>query len=446
MEETKTYFTLRYCHTDNQHKVGERIAASTNEVRIGQQEDCDIKLANDTDYADETFAIVRQSNDGEGWNLITCSENIKTIVNGTDIKLIHRLNDGDHITFSESSQELLFNVHTDDGYNPTLGTVHIAAPVSIKLMTAVAIALFMLIGLVASYTYHKNTEEDTRMATLNNVRPSVLQLTVSTVYLRQIVGQDTTTIDSFTYDNGGVCGTAFITKDSLLVTARHCIEPWLNDGTIIDIDNPRQIKSKPTLWALMAETYRQTHSNDTLYKVVSVCSLYSGDKGEVLVGSYRSDQFCYDDSRDDIIEKGDFDHEYYWRSLRRRHSQTDMMLGDVACIKVNNAGNIIIADSMKMAELVKMKQRLSFIGYPAYSEQGKEMAEGEVKLPYRNGNGDEEMIAHNGMLTHGYSGGPALVVDGNNVYVVGVVSVTDNVGDRMYSVPITQIKRGGNKR
>lgn len=446
MEENRTYFTLRYCHTDNMHKAGERIAASTNEVRIGQQEDCDIKLANDTTFADETFAIVRQNKDGNGWNLIVCSEHIMTTVNGTNIKLIHRLNDGDHITFSESSQELLFNVHTDDGYNPTLGTVHIPAPMSIKLMAAVAVVLFVLIGLVAAYSYRMNTEEDSRMEALGSVRSSVLQLTVNTVYLQKIVGQDTTTIDSFTYDKGGICGTAFITKDSLLVTARHCIEPWLNDGTIININNPQQIKLTPTRWALMAETYRQTHSSDTIFKVVSLCSLYSGDKGEILVGNYRSDQFSYDDSRDDIIEKGDFAHEYYWRSLRRRHSQTDMMLGDVASLKVNEASSIMIADSAKMAELVKMKQRLCFIGYPAYSEHGKEMADGEVKLPYREDGGEEEMIAHNGMLTHGYSGGPALVVEGKNVYVVGVISVTDNVGDRMYSVPVSQIKKGGKKK
>lgn len=446
MEETKTYFTLRYCHTDNQHKAGERIAASTNEVRIGQQEDCDIKLANNTAFADETFAIVRPRKDSNGWNIIASSEYIKTIVNGTEVKMIHQLNDGDHITFSESSQELLFNIHTDDGYNPSLGTVHIAAPVSIKLMAAVATLLFVLIGVVAAYTYNKNSEEDTRMATLSNVRSSVLQLTVNTVYLQKIVGQDTTTIDSFTFEKGGICGTAFLTKDSLLVTARHCIEPWLNDGTIMDIDNPQQINSTPTRWALMAETYRQTHSSDTLYKVVSVCSLYSGDKGEVLMGNYRSDQFCYDDSRDDIIEKGDFAHEYYWRSLRRRHARTDMMLGDVASVKASTAGDIIIADSEKMSDLVKMNQRLNFIGYPVYSEHGKEMAEGEVKLPYRNENGEEGMIAHNGMLTHGYSGGPVLVVDGDNVYAVGVISVTDNVGDRMYSVPVTQIKKGGQKR
>lgn len=445
MEENKRYFTLRYCHTDKQHKAGERLAASTNDVRIGQQEDSDVKLANDTDFADETFAIVRQRSDGNGWNIIACSENIKTIVNGTEIKMIHRLDDGDHITFSESSQELLFNVHSDDAYNPTLGTVHIVAPTSMKLMWAVAAVLFVLIAIVATFSYHKSSENEMRMETLNSVRSSVVLLSVNTVYLEKIVGQDTTVVDSFTFDKGGICGTAFLTKDSLLVTARHCIEPWLNDGSIMDIDNPRKIKSMPTRWALLAETYRQTHGSDTIYKVVSLCSLYSGDKGEKPFGSYRSDQFYYDDSRDDIIEKGDFNHEYYWRSLRRRHAQTAMMLGDVATLKTDKAGDIIIADSARMAELVKMKQRLNFIGYPAYSEQGKEIAEGEVRLPYRNDKGEESMIAHNGMLTHGYSGGPALVVDGDNVVAVGVISVTDNVGDRMYSVPATQIKKGGQK-
>lgn len=446
MEENKLYYTLRYCHTDKLHKAGERIAAASQVVRIGQQEDCDVKLANDTGFADETFAVVNPRKDGQGWAIVVCSEDVQTLINGTRVDMVRSLEDGDHVTFSESSQELIFNVHDDCAYNPSLGPVHIAAPVSKKLFVSVVVALFALIGAVAFYAYHSRNEEKSIKMALGNVRQDVYQLSVNTIYLQRIVGQDTTVVDSFSCEGKGICGTAFLTKDSLIVTARHCIEPWLNDGTIMNIDKPEQIKSKPVLWALMAETYRQTHNGDTIYKVVSVCSLYSGDKGAILLANYRSDQFYYDDSRDDIIEKGDFAHEYYWRSLRRRHAQTDMMLGDVATLKTDTAGIIMLADSTRMAKLVTMGQRLDFIGYPAYSEQGKEIATGEVKLPYRENGGEEEMIAHNGSLTHGYSGGPTLVVSGSDIYAVGVISVTDNVGNRMYSVPATEVKKGGHTK
>lgn len=445
MKEYKRYFTLRYERGDGKHKAGEKVVAAEKVVRLGQQEDCDVRFDNPTDFADETFAVVRPSRDGAGWKLIVCSENFVTKVNGVRIEMIHSLADGDHIAFDGIRQELVFNVHEDNVYSPANETLHVSAPMSrklIALLIAIPVLLFVVGGL---YIHHMNTQEEVRNGVLDKAKGSVFQLSVNSAYLEMIVGRDTTCIDSFAYEGKGICGTAFLTTDSLIVTARHCIEPWLNDGDIMQTDDPRQLKSKVTRWALMAETYNQTHSGDTLYKVVSVFSLYSGDKGETLEGRYRSDQFAYDSSRDDIIEKGDFTHEYYWRSLLRRHARKDMMLGDVATIKVYRAGNIALADNAKMTELVQEHQRLDFIGYPAYAEEGQEKSTGEVKR-YRDASGEQDMIAHNGKLTYGYSGGPALVVNGTEVYAVGVVSVTETVGDRMYSVPVTEIKREGGKR
>ena len=50
-----------------------------------------------------------------------------------------------------------------------------------------------------------------------------------------------------------------------------------------------------------------------------------------------------------------------------------------------------------------------------------------------------EMIAHDGRLTHGYSGGPALVLRDGGLCVAGVISVIDGAGgERMYSVPVSE--------
>jgi len=441
MEENKTYYTLRYCRSEESHKAGEKIAAATETVRIGQQEDCDIRFANNTDFADETFAIISPRVDKKGWKLIACSEHVRTTVNGTPLKIIHYLSDGDHISFDGYRQELLFNTHSDTAYIPSNGIVHINAPMSRKLVCALIMIPVLFLGAWIAYSVHTNNQDKLRAKTLDKAKSSIYMLSVNTVYFERIVSGDTTCIDSFSYEGNGIVGTAFLTKDSLIVTARHCIEPWLNDAEILGVDTPNQIHSKPTLWALLAETYNQTHSCDTTYRVVSEFSLYSGDKGEQLVARYRSNQFVYDDSRDDIIEKGDFSHEYYWRSIRRRHARKDMMLGDVATIKTNKASDIILADSTDMVKFVTERQRLDFIGYPSYGKEEQDVMEnahGEV----RHWSNTDEMIAHNGMLVHGYSGSPALIVVGSNIYAVGVVSVTSNVGDRMFSVPATTIKRG----
>lgn len=443
MEENKTYYTLRYEHTDSLHKAGEKLVAASETVRIGQQEDCDARFANDTDFADEIFAVISPCKDGEGWKLIACSEYVHTTVNGTRVEMIHYLTDGDHISFDGYRQELRFNTHTDAEYQPANGVVHVNAPVSRKLLISLTLIPLLLLGAWITYSVYTGSQDKKRAGILDKAKKSVYMLSVNSVYLERLTPGDTCCIDSFTYEGNGIIGTAFLSSDSLIVTARHCIEPWLNDGEIMEENNPKKLHSKPTQWALWAETYNQTHDSDTTYKVVSEFSLYSGDRGENLVGRYRSDQFTYDDSRDDIIEKGDFSHEFYWRSISRRHARHDMMLGDVATLKTNQASEIQLADSAKMAELVVVRRRLDFMGYPSYGKEEQEMWEnrhGEV----RNWNmAADEMIAHDGMLEHDYSGGPALVVDGSKIYAVGVISVTSSVGDRMFSVPVTEIKKGG---
>jgi len=48
-------------------------------------------------------------------------------------------------------------------------------------------------------------------------------------------------------------------------------------------------------------------------------------------------------------------------------------------------------------------------------------------------------------LLHGYSGGPVFVASGSAVTAVGVISVLDNSGgSRVYSVPVSEMKKEGN--
>lgn len=447
MEENKKYYTLRYERTDGQHKAGERIAASAETVRIGQQEDCDVRFANDTDFADETFAVIRPCKDTGGWQLVACSEFVITTVNGTAVRLVHYLDDGDRISFEGERQELLFNIHSDSKYNADGGTVVVSAPVSRKLELAIFAILFILICIIGGYSYQIKNADRQRTAVIDSMKQSVMQISVDSVYYVERSASGTRIIGTYSYEQAeehSISGTAFLTEDSLLITARHCIEPWLNDGTIMGANKPKDLKSLPTRWALEAETYNQTHDGDTTYLVVSVCRLYRGEKATDYVATYKSTDFSYDQSRDNIIEKGDFYNVYYWRSIQCGHTRRDMMLGDIASVKHCDKGRISIAKDDDMKGMLRQGQRLDFIGYPSYIESGMEPSEGEVKLEYHN-TGDE-MIAHNGGLKSGYSGAPALVVKGQSAYAVGVVSVTDEGGDRIYSVPITEINKKGGRQ
>lgn len=443
------YYTLRFLHSDNFHKAGEQIAACNDLLRIGQQKDCEVAFENSSKYEDELFAVIRPLSKISGWQLITSSEFIHTRVNGVDVQLVHYLKDGDRISFDDDRQELLFNVHQDEKYFPKAGIVHIAPSMSHRLIALFVTLPIVLFGILSIYVYRNKymSDDKERNLALASVQSSILQISVDSVYYVMITPHSMTKLNGFSYANDGqgvICGTAFVTKDSLIVTARHCIEPWLNDSTAINAERPSDLTSKPSKWAMMAETYNMMHRDTIRYAVISKCSFSCGEKGKNNYGrTFWSSDFVYDDTKDDIIEKGDFTHEYYWRSLLRRREEHDMMLGDIAYVKNGRAGKIALASEAMINQSLCIGAHLDFMGYPDYQDIGLEQTHGELKLPYHQHN----MIAHDGNLNHGYSGGPVLMVVNGNVYAVGVISVIDRNGDgRKYSVPVSERKRMGGKQ
>ncbi len=442
-KEHTDYYSLRYRESDSLHKAGERIVACKNIVRIGQQPDCEVHIPNESSYVDELFAIIRPCSHIMGWQLIPMSDFVRVKVNGTEVTMVHYLSDGDRITFDESSQELLFNVRKDNLYNPDMGIVKVSPPLSRRIIALFVLFPILLFGILWNENKKVENEEKRREELLLDAKNSVWQLSVDSVFYVEKTASGSRVLKHFSYiasEGKAINGTAFMTTDSFLYTARHCIEPWLNDGEIIK-GIPSSIKSIPTKWALEAETYNQTHNNDTIYKVVSLCTLSRGEHAtEQLTRKWKSSDFIYDVTRDEIIDMGDFNHEYYWRSIRRKPSRNDMMFGDLAYIPFVDKGVIAVASEKDMEELVKERNSLYFMGYPEYQVPGFEYSEGKVKRRYDS----TEMIAHDGRLVHGYSGGPALAIKEDSIYVVGIISVIDSKGgDRMYSVPITKRKKGG---
>lgn len=443
-----TYFTLRYSVSDGINKAGGQVAASDGEIRIGQQEGADVRLPNDSPFADELFAVIRPLQGEEAaWVLVPTSQYVATMVNGTEVTLLHQLHDGDRISFSEGEQELTFRLHEDGKYTIGGGPVYIAAPMSRKLIAMLVAIPLLLFCALGSYVYSERSASEKLKKQKEMVKSSVLQISVDSVlYVRH--GEDGDSIlrrYSYVSDAGhAICGTAFLTADGRMVTARHCIEPWLNDGEVLTLDDPWQASSVPVQWALEAETYNQTNDDGVTYEVVALCTLSRGDLGVEPYGrTYKSSEFICDRSNDDIIDLGDFDRECYWRSVLRRHSRTDMMLGDIAYVNTADKGQIALPDTTMMRSLARNGQALCFMGYPEYQTTGFETSDGTLRLDYVSG----EMLAHDGKLIHGYSGGPVMVMKDGVTYAIGVISVLDNSGgERTYSVPVTSMAREGGER
>lgn len=449
MENRNTiYYTLKYERTDTLHKKGEVIVIPSGELPIGQQEDCMVLFKNGTEFEDEQFAVIRPTRNPGEWQIIPTSEHISTSVNGIPVNLVHYLNDGDRITFDDIEQELLFKVHYDNKCNAAEGIQTIAAPISNKFLSLIIAIPIILFSLLAAYLFIEKSTETERNKLLDSLHASILQISVDSVIYVEITPDGEHVLRTFSYQNSEghiINGTAFLTTDSTIVTARHCIEPWLNDPSIATANTPKEAKSVPSSWAMEAETYNQLHESDTSYRVVAICNFYQGQNGTMQFGrSYKSSEFIIDTSRDHIVEKGDFKNVYYWRSIKETYSNKDMILDDVAWAKTDSIGGIILAKEEELQELLASRPHFYFMGYPDHNTmRGFSTTEGKMQMEYAVGN----VIAHDGNLIHGYSGAPAIVINRNKAYAVGVVSRLDaNGGGRSYSVPVSELKTKGEKR
>lgn len=448
MEPNRGYYILQYERTDAMHKAGDRIVNSADTLRIGQTEACEARLLNQSPYEDVVFAVIEPNADGQGWRLIRISPYYELRVNGTPVTLVHYLHHGDRISMEGQRQELLFQVRHDHLYNQRAGAVAMTRPVSRKLIVALVLLPLLLFGGLLAWQIASVRNDSLTDEMIADARTSIYKLRVDSIQLHHLSAEGDSLVGTFCYDDEvghGIVGTAFLTTDSLLVTARHCIEPWLNDPEILTLDDYSQLKSQPTRWALEAETYNQLADDGTEMRLVTYCSLYQQDEVVTALGTVCSSDFQVNRDRDELIELGDFEHDYYWRSVAQRHQRRDMMLGDMAFLPYGKPGTIRLADSQNIGALTKRGKHLLFMGYPESQKISFETEDDRVRQPLAFSDEDHlpsEDIAHNGDIGHGFSGGPVLVRDGGDFYAVGIVSVTDGTNDkRRYSVPVTEIER-----
>ena len=441
-EKNNTYYTLKFCHTDDFHGKGQQIAACNSEITIGQQESCQIRMANGTNFEDEQFAVIKPAENAGEWVIISTSEFYATKINGTEVFLQQILHNGDKITFGDYEQTLLFQIRNDEKFTDTNGVKTIPAGISGKVLAAVILLPVLLFAALGYYIYQDKQEEKIFKSIIDEAKNSVLLIAVDSVYYVINTPNGSEIIDSYSYitESGfSITGTAFVTDNGKIVTARHCIEPWLNDPELTT-KTPNEITSNPTRWAILAETHNMTTESDTTHAIVSVCEFFCGNLGNKPYGSkLLSSAFVYENSRDNIIEIGDYENEYYVRSITDTPSAKDMMLDDVAWAETDSIGSISLADSTFFFNNLNMGIKLTFIGYPQYKTTGLETEDGVIKRDFSPG----EMIIHNGSHIHGYSGGPVIIVNGSKAIAVGVLSRLDpSGGERSYSVPVTELKGG----
>lgn len=456
---TKRYYSLRFERNDNLHHAGEQMLNADNLLHIGQTQACDIRLTNDSQYEDAELAVIEKRSDDKGWKLISLSpyKEHEVRVNGIPVNHVHFLNDGDRIAFEGQRQELLFNIREDEQYDSNR-ILSVNAKASKSVIIWLAVVSIAIVGFAMHYLYNRSMDDNM----IESAQQSVFQISVDYIELVECHG-DSTIVKEVAYkglDFDEEFGTAFLTTDGSLVTARHCIEPWLNlpEGTVMDTTHPGT--PLPVRMALKASTLNfiaECEGNDsTSWQMVSHCQLCRHDDSDSILMRPLSTQFKMDKTRDHIVEYGDFDHQYLWRSIKVRPHRTEMMLGDIAYLPSaadslhGLKGSIRMATKKEMRKLCRNANRpLIIMGRKSIDSEDKQVQtpEANLKLKLKEENFKDgypnSVIAHDGGIDHGFSGGPVLTRSGLNGWcVIGVVSVTDkNNNNWYYSVPITEIER-----
>ena len=453
---TKRYYSLRFERNDDLHRSGEQVLNADNPLYIGQTASCDVRLDNPSQYEDAKLAVIERRTDGNGWKLVRLSpyKEHEISVNGTPIDYVCYLNDGDRIAFEGQRQEMSFNIREDDLYT-TGGVVNIGRNTNRPTTIWLAIVSIALLGFLLNELYTRPMSD----AMIASAKQSVYQIKVDSIQLTVSRGDSTSVIRTAYLRN--VVGTAFLTTHGQLVTARHCLEPWLDVTSATPMDTTEHSSTPlPVKMALQAVTNNivaESMDDDTRWEMVSYCTLRKPELSDSVVLCFTSSDFIMDKSRDLIMEYGDYDHQYFWRNIKATPSKTDMMLGDIAFMpdaseRLHTKGTIPLASKQEMRRLFRKANRhLNILGRTD-NQTSKELewlnARMKVSLTkkhYKDGYPNVD-ITHDGDVSRGFSGGPVVTRHGLFGWrAIGVVSVTDaKNGNWYYSVPTTEIERMNN--
>lgn len=399
-------------------------------VYIGETEGSDIRIANHSEYEDEIVAKIEPNGYGNGWHLVSIPPHIQISVNGIPVHRVVYLEDGDVI--ETLGERWKFSVR--EGTKEGVTVYHVKRTGFALWMVCIAI---IVLGAVVGGLVYSSQRDNISGSMRKEIEASLYTTRVDSL---QLVRGDSI-VESYAYASEPI-GTAFLTTDSLIVTARHCINPWLNTVLPADYGKIDQISDWPVQKALFAETSNQLEGTND-WRIIAYLTLTDEEGREIMM---TSDDFRINTEFDDIVELGTYDNPLYWRSIAHRYTRRDMMLGDVAAARTDMAGTIPLADESEIRTLLaESGVKLTFFGHPEAGVTGNrlECKTDELRLPLSELPelpGRVFLLAHEGALAPGFSGGPVIVRDGMGFKAVGVVSVTDDRnGYRSYSVPTSEI-------
>ena len=407
-------------------------------LNIGQIETCEVRIPDVGNCEPMTYAMICPAKDEQGWLIVKRSDLFDLRVNGKLITLACKLNDGDEIEFIDAScllAKFSFKIFDDGDYNAASGVsykqksslnITLISTVVVALV-AVAIALFALLddgNSIAKYDFGEYSGD-------------ICQITTDSVFLMS----GSQVIESVCLEQAAQ-GTCFLTDSGIFVTARHCVEPWINDedwdGTVTDA-----ARMSPALrLATKAETMNRLLGEER-YGVRSHCVISYG----VQQFEYYSTDFVINKSRDKVLCLGDENNPIYWRTIIPIASCRDMELGDFAYVRAPQfKGAISMAGVDDLAAFSKSNDKdVVVIGYPINNNNSNILTKVDGKSQQLEWNDDNSAligcIQMTALINPGNSGGPIFALIDDKPKVVGIVSKADTYAQQgtFWAVPSTEI-------
>lgn len=446
MNSTGLYYSIRFIEGNAFHAKDDVLNTSEDVLNIGEYPDCPIRYEASDGYEPEYYATILKNEDCEGWRIVKRSPFIDVeIVGNGGFGYVHQLKDGDIISFGEGKMSLQFNLHQEGDYSES--GIKIIHQSNHRLLYAIA-AIVVIVAAGVGYLLYDRWNQSDLHQDVKAYSSSVYLIMVDSVQLVKVYdGKEKLirkTMD-LAYTGEREIGTAFLTTDGKLVTARHCIEFWLNTKIgrirhVEDLDDDNIIK-----WAIEAETYMDSRDddNDTIVAVKTYCCVYHPDSIDSPIFTFHSLESCVHINRahDIITTVPDISGNYSWRTIIPRNNDRQAELGDIAYIDVNEEGEIELADSAQISTISE-GTAIVFLGFP-------QNGIGDRTLMYEDGNITREVaggiINQNlyvkGEINPGFSGGPVMARIGKKIVAVGVTSRVDSISNGVYKwvVPVSEI-------
>lgn len=436
MSHAKWYYSLRCKGGNRYHPSNSCRNYDARQVTLGETSDCDVRYEAG-EYAPEAYATIIRNDDGESWRIVKRSGHVSVTLDGQgDIGYGRQLHDGDIIHIEGQPMALLFEVHHDDKFAQQ------ASPSHSWLWCSLAALIFCAAALLPHLLQgNRISEED-----VVSLESSICSLRVDSVQRLLVVGEREEIIATKVLDDNAPCGTAFLTADSLLVSARHCVEYWL--GTYLDLTTcVSDLDSNDIVrWAIETETFNQQcqEGSDSTMQLRVFFSIFDHDGKKIDSYASTDSRVHINRNHDSVFLIGDYSQEWYWRSIRPYFTDTEMTRGDIVWIDgQDRCGQIELADSLALRHLHR-GTRLMVCGYPLTGLSDKQVTYAEGRI-VRKPRAEQENLFFESNINHGFSGGPVMAKVDGKIVAIGLVSRVDSVSSGLYkwAVPVTEIKKGG---